>query len=569
MSEKMKVLFLAADPANVHTRSRIDEEIRGIGQKIRVGTLRDRLELVSEWAVRVSDLQEVLLRHRPYIVHFSGHGSQTGGIILEDGAGNGKVINRKAFSELFRILKDNVQVVVLNACYAKSQAQLLTKTIDFTIGMDAIIEDNAAIVFSAYFYQALAFGRSVKEAFDLAVAQLSLEGIDGAQMPKLLVRKGADACNTRIVQPVDSEDTAPGDRNMTISGDQNVTISGDRNVAVAGDRARTKVNIGDRYITINEGWKRRRAGGKQKEKYSPLDFLPWLFAIIAVGLAADVLRRFLGGDRDWLDLVIQPDLIALAIIAAILTAAWLVRSTNPLVEKAVGLGIFTGPHKARRREVVLTGIALVIALRLWVSLPSFARYYNEKGVGFQHSEQPDLSRALESYLQAVRLNPSFAQAHYNLALVYEDLNDDNAIPEYGLAIKYDSHIYPAYNNLARLYLLRGSDNDYEKALALLNRALELSPQDDDVQYSLYKNLGWASYALGNYLGAEANLNRAILLRKDKAAAHCLLACVLKAQGKDGVIDECFDCVAFAPGEKDCEAKWVSDAKECLMKGENR
>jgi tetratricopeptide (TPR) repeat protein len=569
MSDKVKVLFLTADPANMRTRSRIAEEIREITQKIRLSTFRNRLELVSEGAVRVSDLQEALLRHQPNIVHFAGHASQTGGIILEDEAGNGKVINRKAFSEIFRILKDNVQIVVLNAGYAKSQAQALTKTIDFTIGMNAMIEDEAAIIFSAHFYQALAFGRSVKEAFDLAVAQLQLEDVDGAQVPKLLVRKGADALNARIVLPVDTEPIAPGDPNMTISGDQNVTIGGERNVAVVGDGTKAKVNIGDRYITINEGWKRRRVAGKQKEKNSPLDFLPWLFAIIAISLAADVFRRFLGGNGDWLVLVIQPDLIILAITAAVLTTAPLVRSTNPLVEKAASLGIFTGPHKARRRAVVLTGIALVIALRLWMSLPSFAHYYNEKGAGFQHSEQPDLSRALESYQQAVRLNPSFAQGHYNLALVYEDLQDENAMQEYGLAIKYDSHIYPAYNNLARLYLLRGNDNDYEKALTLLNRALELSPQDDDVQYSLYKNLGWAKYKLGNYRGAEWDLNRAILLNKDKAAAHCLLAYVLKAQGKAGVDDECFDCVTLAPGQKDHEAKWVSDANECLMKGESR
>ena len=37
--------------------------------------------------------------------------------------------------------------------------------------------------------------------------------------------------------------------------------------------------------------------------------------------------------------------------------------------------------------------------------------------------------------------------------------------------------------------------------------------------------------LANYLQAEQELRRAISLRKDKAAAHCLLAYVLKEQGK--------------------------------------
>ena len=197
----MKILFLAANPVDVVTQLRIDREIREIRRKIRMGTLRDHLEIVSEWAVRAGDLQEALLRHQPDIVHFSGHCSQTSGIMLEDEAGNRKVVNRKALRDLFSILKDNIRMVVLNACYARDQAKALATTIDFTIGMNSAIEDKAAIVFSSHFYQSLAFGRSVKESFDLAVNQLELEGIDVAHVPELLVRDGANAARTRIVRP--------------------------------------------------------------------------------------------------------------------------------------------------------------------------------------------------------------------------------------------------------------------------------------------------------------------------------------------------------------------------------
>ena len=51
---------------------------------------RDKFVVEQEWAVRVADLQGSLLRHRPAIVHFSGHGSQAGEIILEDQAGHGQ-----------------------------------------------------------------------------------------------------------------------------------------------------------------------------------------------------------------------------------------------------------------------------------------------------------------------------------------------------------------------------------------------------------------------------------------------------------------------------------------------
>lgn len=135
----MKILFLAANPVDVVTRLRIDEEIREISQKIRWVTLGDQLQLVSEWAVRADDPQDLLMKHQPDIVHFSGHCSPSSGIILEDEDGNRKVVSREALASLFRILKGNIRLVVLNACYAKDQAEALATTIDFTIGMNAAI----------------------------------------------------------------------------------------------------------------------------------------------------------------------------------------------------------------------------------------------------------------------------------------------------------------------------------------------------------------------------------------------------------------------------------------------
>lgn len=546
----MKILFLAANPVDVVTRLRIDEEIREIEQKILSSPLRDQLQLVSVWAVRASDLQAVLLRHQPDIVHFSGHCSPQSGIILEDDAGNRKVVSKKALADLFRILKDNLRVVVLNACYAKDQARALTSTVDFTVGMNAAIQDKAAIVFSSHFYQSLAFGRSVEESFELAVNQLGLEGIDVTNVPELFVRDGVDATESRIGEPARlvalAEDAAPAMLISEVKSHHANAMPGIRGVAVEAQKERKPRSIA---------------------------FLPWLLASIAIGLITDVLRRFLGDDGGWLQVAaaaVQLVLIALAITAAALTCISLARPNNPIVEKAAGLGAFNRPRSAVR-SVILTAIALVIAIGLWLCLPVFARYYNERGVGLQYREYPDLSRARESYQQAVRLLPRYAQAHYNLALVLEDWQPDKAMEEYLLAIRYDSHIYPAYNNLSRLYILRGKNDDFESALNLLSQAGDLATQDENVQYSLNKNLGWANYALKHYAMAEVYLRRAIALRnlQSGAAAHCLLAYVLREQDKAGVIDECFCCVSLAPGEKDVEVKWVSDAQECVNKGASK
>src|SRR5262245_42609469 len=95
---------------------------------------RDRFDLRVHGAVHYSDLQELLLRYRPHIVHFSGHGSQDSQIILQSDNG-AHPVSADALSSLFTILKDNLRCVVLNACYSAEQAQSIAVHIDCVIGM--------------------------------------------------------------------------------------------------------------------------------------------------------------------------------------------------------------------------------------------------------------------------------------------------------------------------------------------------------------------------------------------------------------------------------------------------
>lgn len=192
MAKKIKILFLAANPANVQYRLQLEREFNQIRDKLRASEERDSFKLLAEWSVTPDNLSYCLLTHKPHILHFSGHGSPTNGMALEDQAGNAFLLDKQAFSELLKIIKDNIRVVVLNACYTTDQAALLKETIDFTIGMNKPIGDRAAGVFAAHFYQGLAHGRSVQEAFRLATAQLSIFKIPGSDTPELLVRYGVN-----------------------------------------------------------------------------------------------------------------------------------------------------------------------------------------------------------------------------------------------------------------------------------------------------------------------------------------------------------------------------------------
>lgn len=189
---KTKILFLAANPIEENILS-LDEEIRAITQNIRRSDYRDSIDLRSAWAVRSADFVEYLNEYKPQVVHFSGHGDSGGAIMLAGDDGDPKPVSAADLRKLFRVLKDKVQLVVLNACYTEDAATAITDSIDCAIGMNTTVMDASAIAFAAQFYSAIGFGRSIKQAFDQAVLLLELDNLPGEKTPQLKVRPGVDA----------------------------------------------------------------------------------------------------------------------------------------------------------------------------------------------------------------------------------------------------------------------------------------------------------------------------------------------------------------------------------------
>lgn len=183
------VLFLAANPQSTERLS-LDVECRNIEERLKLGPQRP-LAFASRWAVRTIDLQQALLEVAPAVVHFSGHGAGEPGIVL---AGNDdtdvKHVDGDALRGLFAAFADTVKIVVLNACYAEAQAKAIVEVVDAVVGMREAVADEAALAFSLAFYQALAFGKPVAQAFALGVNQIELEGLaDQRDVPVLLQRK--------------------------------------------------------------------------------------------------------------------------------------------------------------------------------------------------------------------------------------------------------------------------------------------------------------------------------------------------------------------------------------------
>jgi hypothetical protein len=193
MPQKIKVLFLAADPFSDRAPLRLDEEMRAITQAIRQGRARDTVELVSCFGTRTRDLHRALLWHQPQIVHFAGHGGRSGVIYLGDEHGRPRAVDKDALSRLFGILDGGVRAVILNACDTLPVVEALRDVVDYVIGTNRLISDGSALTFSEGLYTALSFGKGMRQAFDFAVNQLELDGSPESETPVLRMRPGADA----------------------------------------------------------------------------------------------------------------------------------------------------------------------------------------------------------------------------------------------------------------------------------------------------------------------------------------------------------------------------------------
>ncbi len=189
MTEKIRILFLSANPWTTG-RIRVDEEAREIFERIQEGPYRDRFELHKHMATRPIDLQRLMLLHKPHIVHFSGHASKKHKIILGGAPGRGKTIDQQGLVDVLALYNHHLRLVLLNACFTKTQARSIAAVIDYSVGTGKGIGDKGSVAFAGAFYRALGFGKSIRDAFNSAKAELVLTKMPRTQGIELFVRDG-------------------------------------------------------------------------------------------------------------------------------------------------------------------------------------------------------------------------------------------------------------------------------------------------------------------------------------------------------------------------------------------
>lgn len=160
--QKKLILFLSANQKS-EIALYLDEEYREIREALNRSKNREQFDTEALLAIRFEDLHRALLECEPYIVHFAGHGTHEGLKILDD-TRFPAILRPDVLAQLFQHLSNQVECVILSACYSVKQAESISKYIPYVVGMQKDIEDEAGIEFARGFYDALGAGKTIEEA---------------------------------------------------------------------------------------------------------------------------------------------------------------------------------------------------------------------------------------------------------------------------------------------------------------------------------------------------------------------------------------------------------------------
>ena len=152
--ERIIVLFFATNPKGT-SQLRLDEEARSIQEMIRKSEHRDSILFETRWAVRPLDILQAINEINPDVIHFSGHGSENGELVLENTDGSAKLVTKEAITQTIMSASDKIHLIFFNACFSYEQACEVVSYVDAAIGMTDSISDKAASAFAAQFYSSL------------------------------------------------------------------------------------------------------------------------------------------------------------------------------------------------------------------------------------------------------------------------------------------------------------------------------------------------------------------------------------------------------------------------------
>jgi CHAT domain-containing protein len=141
--------------------------------------------------------------HRPHVVHFSGHSSESG-LFFDNSSlteGEGKMLSFDVLAELLAATDHPPTLVVLNSCQSLEGAERLIEAAPVIIAMADTVGDAAAGVFATQFYSAIASAQSIGAALRQAKAMMKAALMDDADIVEHVARADVNIDDLKLVTP--------------------------------------------------------------------------------------------------------------------------------------------------------------------------------------------------------------------------------------------------------------------------------------------------------------------------------------------------------------------------------
>lgn len=181
----IELAFIAANPAETE-RLALGKDYAAIRERIGRSRNAGNIKTTPILAATPQSVIDELLGMKPppAVVHFSGHGTESGELILEGADGTSeRFLSKAGLRSLLAAMRGNgdpIPLVVLNACYTAAAAKSLDGEARAVVGWVPSVEDGAAIAFAGGFYASIANGGSVHAAVEAGRALMGMEGFGDA-----------------------------------------------------------------------------------------------------------------------------------------------------------------------------------------------------------------------------------------------------------------------------------------------------------------------------------------------------------------------------------------------------